>query len=73
MIDAFEDCERSVSICSRTITNLRFADDIDKASTTYGMEISAEKIKLMINNTRGISSDIKIVAKFRILFRVSNI
>ena len=47
----------------RTITNLRFADDIDdlaveeeelaklvecldKASTAYGMEISAEKTKL---------------------------
>ena len=48
----------------RTITDLRFADDIDglageedklaklfvhlnKASTAYGMEISAEKTKLM--------------------------
>ena len=51
----------------RTITNLRFADDIDglageeeelanlvehldKASTAYGMEISAEETKLMTNN-----------------------
>ena len=50
---------------SRTITSLRFADDIDglageedlaklierldKASTAYGMEISAEKTKLMTN------------------------
>ena len=58
---------------SRTITNLRFADDIDglvgeeeelanlverldKASTACGMEISAEKIKLMTNNTSGINN-----------------
>ena len=54
----------TVRIGGRTITNLRFADDIDglageeeqltnlvehldKASTAYGMEISAEKTKLM--------------------------
>ena len=53
---------------TRTITNLRFADDIDAlagkedelvklinhldtTSTKYGMEISAEKTKLMTNNT----------------------
>ena len=58
------DDEGTVSIGDRTITNLRFADDIngiageeeelaklveclDKASTAYGMEISAEKTKLM--------------------------
>ena len=63
MIDALEDHEGTVSIGGRTITNLRFADDIDslaaeeeelakliecldKASTAYGMEISAEKTKL---------------------------
>ena len=34
-----------------------FVHQLDKASTTYGMEISAEKTKLMTNNTRGISSD----------------
>ena len=62
-------------IGGRTITNLRFADDIDglageeeelaklverldKASTAYGMEISAEKTKLMTNNTRGIDTEI---------------
>ena len=69
--------EGTVSIGGRTITNLRFADDIngleeekeelanldeplDKASTAYGMEISAEKIKLMTNNTSGINTEIKV-------------
>ena len=33
---------------------------LDKASTAYGMEISAEKIKLMTNNTSGINSEIKV-------------
>ena len=64
MTDALEDQKGTVSIGGRTITNLRFADDIDslageeeelvnlverldKASTAYGMEISAEKTKLM--------------------------
>ena len=28
----------------------------DKASTAYGMEISAEKTKLMTNNTSGINT-----------------
>ena len=58
----------------RTITNRRFADDIDglageeeelakpvacldKASTAHGMEISAEKTKLMTNSTSGINRD----------------
>ena len=62
--DALEDHEGTVSIGGRTITGLRFANDVnglageeeemaklverlDKASTAYGMEISAEKIKLM--------------------------
>ena len=71
MTDALEleDHEGTVSIGGRTITNLRFADDIDglageeeelanlverldKASTSYGLEISAEKTKLMTNNTK---------------------
>ena len=30
---------------------------LDKASTAYGMEISAEKTKLMRNNTSGINTD----------------
>ena len=58
MTDVLEDHEGTVSIGGRTITSLRFADDIDglageeeelanlverldKASTAYGMEISA--------------------------------
>ena len=77
MTDASEDHEGTVSIGSRTITNLRFADDIDglpveaeelaklverldKASIAYGMEISAEKTKLMTNNTSDISTEIKV-------------
>ena len=32
---------------------------LDKASTAYGMEISAEKTKLMTNNTSGINTEIK--------------
>ena len=77
MTDACEDHEGTVSIGGRTITNLRFADDIDglageeedlvnlverldKASTAYGMEISAEKTKLVKNNTSGINTEIKV-------------
>ena len=76
MTDALEDHEGTVSIWGRTITNLRFADDIDglgeeeelanlverlgKASTAYGMHISAEKTKLMTNNTSGINTEIKV-------------
>ena len=76
MTDALEDHEGTVGIGGRTITNLRFADDIDgltgeeepanlvecldKASTAYGMEISAEKTKLTTNNTNGINTEIKV-------------
>ena len=51
--------------------NLRFAGDIDglageeeelakldKSSAAYGMEVSAEKTKLMRNSTSGINTDI---------------
>ena len=34
-------------------------EHLDKASTAYGMEISAEKTKLMTNNTSGIDTEIK--------------
>ena len=33
---------------------------LDKASTAYGMEISAEKTKLMTNNTSGMNAEIKV-------------
>ena len=72
MADALEDHEGTVSIGGRAI----FADDIDgvageeelaklverldKASTAYGMEISAEKTKLMTNNTSAINTEIKV-------------
>ena len=65
MTDAIEDHEGTVSIGGRTVTNFRFADGIDglageeelakvvecldKASTASGMEVSAEKTKLMTN------------------------
>ena len=32
----------------------------DKAFTAYGMEISAEKTKLMTNNTSGINTEIRV-------------
>ena len=57
MTDVLEDHEGTVSIGGRAVTNLRFANDIDglgeeeelaklderldKASTAYGMEVSA--------------------------------
>ena len=74
MTDAFEDHEGTVSIGGRTITNLHFADDIygltgeeelaklveylDEASTAYGIEVCAEKTKLMTNNNTGINKEI---------------
>ena len=33
---------------------------LDKTSTAYSMKISAKKTKLMINNTSGINTEIKI-------------
>ena len=77
MTDALDDHEGTVGIGGRTITNLRFAGDIDglageeeelaklvecldEASTAYGMEISAEKTKLLTNNTSGIKTEIEV-------------
>ncbi|WP_419592677.1 reverse transcriptase domain-containing protein, partial [Thiolapillus sp.] len=79
MTDAL-DHEGSVSIGNRTITKLRFADDIDglagekeelanlverldKASTAYGIKISAEKTKLMTNNTSDINTEITVTGQ----------
>ena len=76
MTDALDDHEGTVIIGGRTITNFRFADHInglarkeelakllerlEKAYTAYGMEISAEKTKLMTNDTSGINTEIKV-------------
>ena len=38
----------------------KLVEHLDKASTAYGMEISAEKTKLMTNNTSGINREIKV-------------
>ena len=75
--EALEDHESTVSIGGRTITNLRFADDInnlsgeaeelaklvkrfDKASTASGMDIGAEKTRLMTDNISGINKELKV-------------
>ena len=77
MTDALEDHEGTVSIGSRTITNLRLAGDLvgsageeeelpnsaerlDKASTAYDVEISADNTRLMTNNTIGMNTPIKV-------------
>ena len=39
---------------------VKLVNHLEEASTTYGMQISAEKIQLMTNNTNGISTDITI-------------
>ena len=38
----------------------KLVERLDKASIAYGMEISAEKTKLMTNNTSGIIKEIKV-------------
>ena len=38
----------------------KLAERLDKASTAYGMDSSAEKTKLMTNNTSGINTEIKV-------------
>ena len=38
----------------------KLVERFDKDSTVYGMEISAEKTKLMTNNTSGINTEIKV-------------
>ena len=38
----------------------KLVEHLDETSTAYGMEISAEKTKLMTNNTRGINTEIKV-------------
>ena len=38
----------------------KLVERLDKASTTFGIEISAEKTKLMTNNTSGINTEIEV-------------
>ena len=38
----------------------KLVEHLNKASTAYGMEVSAKKTKLMTNNTSGINTEIKI-------------
>ena len=38
----------------------KLVERLNKASTAYGMETSAEKTKLMTNNTSGINTEIKV-------------
>ncbi|KAK3893242.1 hypothetical protein Pcinc_002931 [Petrolisthes cinctipes] len=77
MSNALEDHVGTGNIGGRTITNLRFADDIDgiageenelsrlvnqldRLSTKFGMEISAEKTKLMTNEHGSITTNISV-------------
>ena len=38
----------------------KLLERLEKAPTAYGMEISAEKIELITNNTGGINTEIKV-------------
>ena len=38
----------------------KLVECLDKDSTAYSMEISAEKTKLMTNNTSGINTEVKV-------------
>ncbi|KAK3884766.1 hypothetical protein Pcinc_010952 [Petrolisthes cinctipes] len=77
MSNALEDHVGTGNIGGRTITNLRFADDIDgiageenelsrlvnqldRASTKFGMEISTEKTKQMTNEHGSITTNISV-------------
>ena len=39
---------------------VKLVEHFYKTSTAYGMEISAEKTKLMTNNTSGINTEVKV-------------
>ena len=73
MSGVLERHDGKVSISSRNITSLRFADlaeeeqelealveSLNKTCTRYKMEISAEKTKLMTNSANGIQRKIKV-------------
>ena len=88
MTAALEGHEGTVSIAGRATTRLRFADHIGSFAgekeelanylsiatkpTAFHMEISAEKKKMMINNTSGINKEIKVNGlKLEILSRIA--
>ena len=57
MLETLHDFQTSISIGGRPICNLRFADDIDlmagseaEAAGRYGMGVSPEKSKIMVNS-----------------------
>ena len=54
----FADDINGLAVEEEALANL--VEHLDKASTAYGMEISAEKNKLMTNNTDGTNTQIKI-------------
>ena len=43
----------------------KLVERLDKATTAYGMEISADKTKLMTDNTSGINTEIKVSGQKR--------
>ena len=57
-------------------TSLYFSDPsierLDKVSSAYGMEISAEKTKLLTNNTSCINTEIKVNGKKLETVTISN-
>ena len=54
----FADDIDGLAVYEQELVNL--VERLEKASTSYGMEISAEKTKLMTNNTQGISTEVKV-------------
>ena len=54
MTSVFKDLARE----EEELANL--VEHLDKASAAYGMEISAEKTKLMTSNTNSINTEIKV-------------
>ena len=47
-------------LARREVELVEFVERLDKTSTAFGMQINAEKPKLMTNNTNGISTDIRV-------------
>ena len=72
MQETLHDHHISISVSGRPIYNLRFVDDIDlmggsndelanrlvDKATAYGIEVTAEKSKIVTNSTNNISADI---------------